>query len=55
MVVSMSKIHGVFNALCTLPSSWGQSQELLCSALMRDSARRRASSLMILFIPKSGG
>lgn len=55
MVVSISSINGVLNALCTLPISWGQSQELLCSALMRDSARRRASSLMILFIPKIWG
>ena len=46
---------GVFNAACTLPSNWGISQPQLCSALMRAEARRRASSLMILFTPSTCG
>jgi hypothetical protein len=51
----MSSIQGVFSAACTLPMSWGTNQSRLCSALKRASARRRASSLMILFMPKICG
>jgi hypothetical protein len=51
----MSSIQGVFSAACTLPMGWGTNQLRLFSALRRASARRRASSLMILFMPKICG
>jgi hypothetical protein len=54
-VVSMSRIHGVSRAACTLQRSRGCSQSRLSFALILASALRRASSLTIFLMPSICG